>query len=644
MQLIKKIPLVLAFLLLPLFTLGNNWPIFKGNIYFTGNNDEIVVKNNNLKWLFQADDRVFNPIVSEGMIFFIDQKGNLYCLDEDYGKLIWKIDLTKTTSRFKAYSRSAGKVKYPLIQGGLLFLSDPIAIYAINKYNGKIVWARTGMRANKKDKWSRRSRVMVEGIYSNPLILDDQIIYGTRNMFMARETRNGHFNWDNKDIATYSGFPTFYDNKLITQSLNFKTRKFKIHCLKASTGKVIWEKIIPKPMKIFPPVVYKKKIYIPTSKKIYSLNIEDGSISWTKKYSNYITSIPSFTDRAILFSIGNSDMLIVNPENGKIMHQLKVAPKSGPLFVTIRDQLYLAHNQYQNASAKGHSYANVSAFNFTNNTKLWHFRPPFPGAISQPVASNGILYIPAGNYLYAVGTLGYGRIIRGGNGFITHPGDKKDPKVKPDQPRIDPLKKRKRKMKMRKVKLIVTDKNNKGLPSTIEVIFKKNGIPVYKKKHIINKPSVIEVPDTKEVELITSANGHIPKKTYLEQKEKEKKIRLDKIEPGKGFVVDNILFEINKAYLKKDSKNILNSLIKMMKQNRSMKIEVRGHTDSKGSDKYNQKLSEQRADSVIEYMIKNGISPERLKAVGFGEQKPIGDNTTKTGRAKNRRTEFYFIK
>jgi outer membrane protein assembly factor BamB len=79
--------------MLPATSESSDWPIYKGNIYFTGNNDEIIIKNNNLKWLFQADERAFNPVVSDGRIFFIDQKGNVYSLDEEYGKMVWKINL-----------------------------------------------------------------------------------------------------------------------------------------------------------------------------------------------------------------------------------------------------------------------------------------------------------------------------------------------------------------------------------------------------------------------------------------------------------------------------------------------------------------------------------------------------------------------
>ena len=66
--------------------------------------------------------------------------------------------------------------------------------------------------------------------------------------------------------------------------------------------------------------------------------------------------------------------------------------------------------------------------------------------------------------------------------------------------------------------------------------------------------------------------------------------------------------------------------------------------DSTGEKAHNQRLSERRADAVVEYMIKNGISPERLAAVGFGAEKPIASNAEEEGRKKNRRTEFYIIR
>ena len=86
-----------------------------------------------------------------------------------------------------------------------------------------------------------------------------------------------------------------------------------------------------------------------------------------------------------------------------------------------------------------------------------------------------------------------------------------------------------------------------------------------------------------------------------------------------------------------------------MEANPELIVEIMSHTDSKGSDKYNEKLSQQRAESVVAYLISKGIKPERLKAKGYGESKPVAPNENADGsdnpegRAQNRRTDFKII-
>jgi outer membrane protein OmpA-like peptidoglycan-associated protein/outer membrane protein assembly factor BamB len=649
----KKIIIISLFLfiifsyLIPRQAESSDWPIYKGNIYFTGNNDEIIVKNNNLKWLFQADDRAFNPVVSDSKIFFIDQKGNVYCLDEEYGKLIWKINLNEISKQFKALSKSAGKAKYPLVKNNTLFLSDPIAIYAINKMNGKIFWARTGMRQEntKPDLAGRLSRPMVDGIYADPIILDDSIFYGTRNTFISREIKNGHENWSNEDIKTYSGFPTFYDEFIFSQSMDFQKGTYLVHCLKADSGKEVWSRSIKKPVKIFPPVVYKEKVYIPSDKTMYCLDLKTGNNIWNREYEDVISSNPSFTDRSILFTIGNKDIIITEPDNGNILKTIQMPPQSGPYFVTIRDQLYIAYNTHESVKEHDVPYGTIKAVNFSDNSTIWFYKTPFPGAVSQPSASKGIMFFPCGNYIYAIGTEYYARVIEGGSGHAVAPGqtrlDKEGREIMPDQPKLSPDKRQPEIIKTRKLQIEITDKDKKWLPAEVEIKKRDKDRIVYSEKRYVNGSGIIDVPEGDGVELLVTSEGYMPKKEIVNNNDKEKHIILEKIEKGKAYTVDNILFEFDKWYLKKESIDIIDKLIKIMKDNRDMRVEIRGHTDSIGESSYNQKLSEKRADAVVEYMIKNGISPEKLTAVGFGETKPIASNATDEGRARNRRTEFF---
>ncbi len=77
-----------------------------------------------------------------------------------------------------------------------------------------------------------------------------------------------------------------------------------------------------------------------------------------------------------------------------------------------------------------------------------------------------------------------------------------------------------------------------------------------------------------------------------------------------------------------------------MKADNSLMLDIDGHTDSQGSDELNQTLSENRAGSVRDYLVSQGVEESRMKVTGYGETKPVADNTTAAGRAKNRRTEM----
>ena len=109
------------------------------------------------------------------------------------------------------------------------------------------------------------------------------------------------------------------------------------------------------------------------------------------------------------------------------------------------------------------------------------------------------------------------------------------------------------------------------------------------------------------------------------------------------IILRGITFEFNKATLKPESFPVLDSIAEILLKNPKIKVEIQGHTDNIGSEKYNLKLSQKRAEAVREYLIFKGVAPERLIAKGYGESKPIADNGTEEGRALNRRVEFVIL-
>lgn len=108
------------------------------------------------------------------------------------------------------------------------------------------------------------------------------------------------------------------------------------------------------------------------------------------------------------------------------------------------------------------------------------------------------------------------------------------------------------------------------------------------------------------------------------------------------IVLNNVFFENNKAVLPKESFSELDKLAVRLKKNQ-MKIEIRGHADGKGDEQKNQKLSEERAKAVVDYLVSKTINPERLFYKGLGSTKPIASNETEEGRKKNRRVEFVIV-
>ena len=108
-------------------------------------------------------------------------------------------------------------------------------------------------------------------------------------------------------------------------------------------------------------------------------------------------------------------------------------------------------------------------------------------------------------------------------------------------------------------------------------------------------------------------------------------------------IEEKIYFETAKAIILPKSYSILNSVAQAMKDYDRISVEVQGHTDSDGSASYNRKLSDQRANSVRQYLIDAGISEERLQAKGYGEDKPIDTNATAEGKERNRRVEFKIV-
>lgn len=200
------------------------------------------------------------------------------------------------------------------------------------------------------------------------------------------------------------------------------------------------------------------------------------------------------------------------------------------------------------------------------------------------------------------------------------------------------------------VKARVTDKKT-GSPLDVNYIF----IDIETKKPIQNGVTgkdgtfLVTLPAGKEYALNINKKGYLFSSEHYNLKENfidkpyNINIALQPIEIGGTTVLRNVFFDVDKYDLNNKSYLELDKLVVLLNENPTMKVELIGHTDNQGQKQYNQTLSENRAKSVVNYLITKGINKNRLSSKGKGDTEPIATNLTEEGKALNRRTELKII-
>jgi outer membrane protein OmpA-like peptidoglycan-associated protein len=192
--------------------------------------------------------------------------------------------------------------------------------------------------------------------------------------------------------------------------------------------------------------------------------------------------------------------------------------------------------------------------------------------------------------------------------------------------------------------VISDDKTKIPLEATIELIDNSlNEVIATFKSNSITGKYLVSLPSGKNYGIAVKKDGYLFHSENFDLKNSEVFVALKQIDIGQSIVLKNIFFDFDKATIRIESAGELDRLIKLLTENPTLKIELGSHTDSKGSDDYNQKLSQSRSQSVVTYLIGKGIATDRLVAKGYGETVAVATNDTDAGRQENRRTEFKIL-
>jgi peptidoglycan-associated lipoprotein len=181
------------------------------------------------------------------------------------------------------------------------------------------------------------------------------------------------------------------------------------------------------------------------------------------------------------------------------------------------------------------------------------------------------------------------------------------------------------------------------------------------KRLVANNKGIIEMPIERAIDyrITASQASYFTKTEQATTKGKDKlkqndtvwvqvNMLLEKIYQKKEIVLQNIYYDLDKADIRDDAKPTLNQLARLLKENPNIRIELGSHTDSRGSDKYNLTLSQQRAQSAVNYLVSQGIEAGRMAARGYGETQLTnrcanGVDCTEEEHQQNRRTTFKVI-
>jgi outer membrane protein OmpA-like peptidoglycan-associated protein len=197
------------------------------------------------------------------------------------------------------------------------------------------------------------------------------------------------------------------------------------------------------------------------------------------------------------------------------------------------------------------------------------------------------------------------------------------------------------------VKGYVTDaKTNKGLPCSVELSIDSSQQVLSDVQTDETGYYFITLPINKNYTFTVNRKGYLFYSDIFNLADKPsdsvyiKNIALEPVELNATVRLKNIQFNSKSYTLEPVSMIELNKLVQLMNDNPSIKIQINGYTDDVGSDADNLLLSQNRSKAVVDYLISKSIDAKRLTSKGFGETKPVADNSTEEGRALNRRTEF----
>ncbi|MBN8217860.1 MAG: OmpA family protein [Spirochaetes bacterium] len=674
-------PFLLACFLSAVSLMAADWPLYRGNMYFTGNNDDAVPSTNRAYFSLKADSAIHTPIAVDGFMYFTTLRGFLYRVDEETGDLRMKRRIESNVTR-------------PiLLVGERLLTGEARRVVCHDRRRGTLLWA---------------SAEVPEGLEGFLAADGTMLLVGTPNRLLFLNLKDGRPQRPPIDLRPGAPFPIPYGDGIYLVSR--QGEEATLRALDLAQAQYRWNQALPKGSPVTAPLIFRDRIFLACGDRFAAFALSNGSPVFNEPLGAAAADQPVvYGDGAVVLLLQDGSLATFDGKTGKRLRSIpaKAVPASG--LAVIRESAYIVQPGKEEG---GKARYQLTGIDLGSGRSVFEWSSPGEEPPRGVIASSGRLLVATGDTLYSVGqdgnawfgaprSLEFTRdppvrtlvstnitqrvtnvVIRAHT--VTNRPAKNQPKEIAynfygstwDEAKIQKVPARtnvvtnwltnlerrsealeivlfpprpKPEVPSLVLSLQLKDHRSNELLGRVELISRENRRIIDRKLIESNQDlASISIPRPGETEILASAEGHMDNKVVLTPADKgtnqlQRVLYLTRIETGKSIVVENIHFEVEKATLLAESAAILDRVRDTLMANPKLVVEVRGFTDSQGAEEYNRALSLRRAQSVREYLIKKGLPQERLTAKGLGPLNPIADNRTEAGRAKNRRTEFYIL-
>jgi outer membrane protein OmpA-like peptidoglycan-associated protein/outer membrane protein assembly factor BamB len=671
-----------------------NWPTYMGNQYLTGNNDGIIPETQGLMWTFQSSGRLFNPVSVNGRVFVVSTDHYLYCLDAADGTLLWE---------FKAEGPLTRMIT---VYEGYVYLPAGRFIYCLEEQNGTLIWGRrdpsfgfygTPTVARGKIFYGNRRGFYARELRNGHLMWENTHIY-TYGGFpsywngmvytLSKEFQKGSafivaLNEEDGSVAwstTLENVPNFFSPVVYNERI-YLTYGNLLGVFDAETGERLFQTSFEQDVASHP-VFSQGNLFISLSDgKIMKIDPETGEYEQVFEVS-YGTQFAVVGSYLFIPEKGEQGALVtVDASEGKTLHRtpmLQGEPSTltiskGVLFVPAENTLLaIGDGRWLQATyaprrealipGAGREEKATGLFPEPGEEKIGGERFQYAGKAPEKPESEGLSGEEFAKKAPEKGTEAgetpseIGMATKKGEppeqGAEGTPGAESPAREPSKETGEKPYDEAEPVVEKAKIKGELKDKDTGApLDGSVEATTELDSGEVVKKKEEVSGGKFeVEVPREGKTDLVFSSPGYtfetitLPDEKAIDDLSLQPlELSLSRVKKGERLKVESIHFKTESANLEPGSLSTLNTLLDMLRQHPNITIEIEGHTDSTGTSAFNQKLSVLRAESVADWLIRNGISSKRMKTTGYGDTKPVADNNTAEGRRKNRRTEILIV-